>query len=115
MGGIEPASRRDQTWWSPDRARPKRDGGAGQTGVGLEMAGGLRVAGGRLRIHAAQRHAAIDDGARHAVRPKVSVLQVIAARAGTRGCVPSVAAAPAALVEDDLPPCSPRCPVGTST
>ena len=34
---------------------------------------------------------------------------------GTCGYAPSVATAPAALVEDDLPPCSPRCPAGAST
>lgn len=33
----------------------RRDGGAGQTGVGLEAAGGMRVRGGRLQVEAQGR------------------------------------------------------------
>ena len=37
----------------------RHDGGAGQTGVGLELAGGLRMNGGRLRIEAQGRMLAL--------------------------------------------------------
>ncbi len=36
-------------------AHVRRDGGAGQTGTGLELAGGLRAAGGRVRVDAQGR------------------------------------------------------------
>lgn len=54
--------------WAGAEARTRRDGGAGASGNGVELIGGMRLAASRLRVDAKGRLLALHSGAAYRER-----------------------------------------------